>query len=112
MGDWCGWFRRQNIEITDAGGEAVVDFRQPDWRGNARSIGQGWLMGDPGVLAWAWHRDPSTAVLSGLSPARLRSRNGANDCSEDRSCRCAKSYAYREGGRKILVRYCDVDNYA
>lgn len=47
MGDRRGWFRRRKIEISDAGGETAVEFRQPDWRGNARSIDHGWLMGDP-----------------------------------------------------------------
>jgi hypothetical protein len=50
MGDWCGWFRRQKIEISDAGGEAAVEFRQPDWRGDARAIDHGWLMGDPNTM--------------------------------------------------------------
>lgn len=35
--------------ISDASGEAAVDFRQPDWRGHARAIDYGWLMGDPFV---------------------------------------------------------------
>jgi hypothetical protein len=47
MGDRRGWFRRQEIEISDAGGETAICFRQPGWRGFARSINDGWLMGGP-----------------------------------------------------------------